>query len=904
VNPKSWKRAREIVEGALELEPPQRGPFVERAAEGDAELARAALELLREVEVAETDGDWPRPPDAVENLAAGRQGDDTPPRQVGDWVLGERIGAGGMGTVYRALRTVEGIEQRAAVKLLKRGLDTEELLKRFRREGQVLARLEHPNIARLIDGGASDDGRPFLAMEFVEGDHVHRWCDARELAVPARVELFREVCGAVHFAHTQLVVHRDLKPSNILVDGDGRPRLLDFGVAKVLRGEGGGLQPDVLITDHDRPVPMTPEYASPEQVRGETVGTATDVYSLGAVLYQLLTGQRAHRFVTRSPKEVEQAICKQSPAQPSQAVVATRDPEPSTDPTTSAKARGTSPRGLARQLSGDLDWIVMKALHKEPSRRYGSVEQFAEDLERFLTGRPVLARPDSWIYRARRSVARNRWATMGALALAGTVSLSWWNSERLHGDVTAARTAAEDVGGLAMQVIGEVTQELNDLPGSLELRARLVAGASARLEPLVAGGSDPALLLELASTYLNLGAMQGGNDSSSLGQYEQATLTLIKVDSLLGKLEGVGPAHQLTALNARRDWLAGLLLDHQGDTSGAIELLQRAVSGHPTLEGKWRELHSSLALRLSDAGWYDEALVILEQVTAFARERFDQAPDVPRRSALAAGLLDQGHVLRNLERFDQSETILRESRGLYRELLEEFPADLEYRTLLASAEQKLGVLLTQTGRAGDESEALLIDAAAELERQVALNPRWLIPRDGLISALFNLGEHAIFTKQYEAALEFHSRGEAACLARLEVAPGDLAERQLASARDRMGYALNELGRVEEAREVLAKAKAFFVERAAESDAALAKRDLAVSCYILGASYRVAANGSPPPAGYVENLEAAYDEWYQCVDLLLELDRSGQLMERDRGQLEHLQEELLDIEARLIAAEDF
>jgi len=288
---------------------------------------------------------------------------------IGPYRVVRELARGGMGVVYLAERADGQFEQRVALKLMKRGMDSEEIHQRFLAERQILAQLTHPHIARLLDGGVSNEGQPYFAIEYVDGTAITAHCEARQLGVEQRLRLFLDVCDAVRYAHQNLVVHRDLKPSNILVTADGQAKLLDFGIAKLLRQETG----ETGLTQTGLRV-MTPEYAAPEQVLGEPVTTATDVYALGAVLYELLTGRRAHHLQSRTPTEVERVICEVEPEAPSAV-------------TTGA---------LRKRLRGDLDTIALTALKKEPERRYPTVEQLASDVARFLGGLPVTARPDTW----------------------------------------------------------------------------------------------------------------------------------------------------------------------------------------------------------------------------------------------------------------------------------------------------------------------------------------------------------------------------------------------------------------------------------------------------------------------------------------------------------------------------
>ena len=352
---------------------------------------------------------------------------------LGPYRVQRRIASGGMGSVYEADRADGAFEQRVAVKVVKRGMDSEEILERFRSERRTLASLDHPNIARLIDAGVTDDGRPFLVMEHVEGVPIDRYCDAKGAKVRERIELFRQVCDAVHHAHQSLVIHRDLKPENILVTPAGVPKLLDFGISKVLTGDGAAQ--DVTSEEHRR---LTPEYASPEQVEGRSVTTGSDIYSLGVVLYELLTGSRPYRLTDRTTNELRRIICETTPPAPSRAVElsARRAGVPATtaskpSPHLAAdhpqeppphRTRGLSSTRLRATLRGDLDNIVMRALRKEPQRRYLSAEQFSADLGRYLAGLPVQARRDTLPYRASKFIRRH--AVGVSLTVAATVTLA------------------------------------------------------------------------------------------------------------------------------------------------------------------------------------------------------------------------------------------------------------------------------------------------------------------------------------------------------------------------------------------------------------------------------------------------------------------------------------------------
>jgi eukaryotic-like serine/threonine-protein kinase len=321
-----------------------------------------------------------------------RTGQLQPGRRIGPYRVLREIGRGGMGSVYLAARADDAFQKLVAIKIIRRGLDTDDVLRRFRSERQILATLDDPNITRLLDGGTTDDGLPYFVMEYVEGEPIDQYCDARKLNITERLKLFQGVCAAVSYAHQNLVIHRDIKPGNVLVTKEGLPRLLDFGIAKLL-APGAGHRTTTMLR------PLTPEFASPEQVRGELVTTASDVYSLGVRLYQLLTGRRPYRAATGTAAEIEAAICDEEPEKPSLAITrcgktaSTLGASPSPE-AVSATREGTRDK-LRRRLAGDLDNIVLLALRKEPQRRYASANQLSEDIGRHLTSLPVIARPDT-----------------------------------------------------------------------------------------------------------------------------------------------------------------------------------------------------------------------------------------------------------------------------------------------------------------------------------------------------------------------------------------------------------------------------------------------------------------------------------------------------------------------------
>ncbi|MGE0463933.1 MAG: tetratricopeptide repeat protein [Vicinamibacterales bacterium] len=429
-----WQAIDRLFDAALERSPAERAAFVESAAAGDLALADAVKALLRAEQ--DSQGCYESPAIPISDVFSDHAARATGPGAIGPYHVIRELGRGGMGTVYLAERAGDGFTQHVALKVLRRGMDTDDVLRRFVTERRILASLSHPNIARLYDGGATDDGRPYLVMEFVEGQPIADYCDDRRLGLRQRLALVLEVAAAVSAAHASLVVHRDLKPSNILVTAEGHVKLLDFGIAKLLEpGDDGGTHTRTGL------FLLTPDHASPEQLRGEPVTTLTDVYQLGVLLFGLLTGAAPYAPSGRSAEGLEALARRLDVPKPSAMVSTWPDADPR------ARARGTTPAQLRRTLSGDLDTIVGKALQAEPQRRYASVEALAGDIRRFLDGRPVSAHPDTLWYRTRMFLRRRPWVApaLGAATVFAGIYLATLvrHSAALEAERNAATLEAE-----------------------------------------------------------------------------------------------------------------------------------------------------------------------------------------------------------------------------------------------------------------------------------------------------------------------------------------------------------------------------------------------------------------------------------------------------------------------------
>ena len=543
----TWSKVKELLEACMDLEPAQQSQFLDQACAGNTDL-RAEVESLLAAEGQA--GNFMEHPALRESFTGTR---------LGHWKIVSDIGEGGMSRVCLAERDDGQFEQRAAVKILKRGMDTDLILRHFQMERQILAGMRHPNVARLLDGGVTPGGRPYFVMEHIEGEPIDNYAEAHHLDAAARLRLFQQVCAAVHYAHQRLVVHRDIKPSNILVTPDGTAKLLDFGIATIV-------SPEPALGTLTSAQLLTPDYASPEQIRGEPVTTASDVYSLGVLLYRLLSGQNPYGGQT-TPHQLVRAICEQDPAAPS-------------------AVAGKEHRQI---LTGDLDNIVLKALEKDPQRRYSSAQQFADDIERYLEGRPVLARPHTWTYRAAKFVHRNKLAVATAalviLLLTAGVAATLWQARIAGIERRRAEERFLETRQLANSMLFELHDAIKDLPGSTAARALIIQRSLTYLDRISAASpGDSALQLELAEGYKRLGDVQGRPGDSNLGDRASAQASFQKAAALLRE-----PARDPTVDRKRRRLLALTLIriggyDGISQAVGTLEgLRQTGANDNPSL---------------------------------------------------------------------------------------------------------------------------------------------------------------------------------------------------------------------------------------------------------------------------------------------------------------------------------
>lgn len=708
MTPERWQRIRPILDRALELQGEERATFLRERCDDDAALRADVDTLLR----AEARGGPPLDAPVAEyadalvaeladarsraeggalgtglGAASVEQPEFVPAgKRVGPWRIVRELGRGGMAIVYLAERADGAYEQQVALKLLQGGPQAADLVSRFERERQILASLEHRHIARLVDGGLTADGQPWFAMEYVEGEHIDRFCDRRRLTVEERLELFVQIARAVQAAHRALVVHRDLKPSNILVNAEGEPRLLDFGIAKPLDTEASATAATGTV------LMLTPDYASPEQVRGAQATTASDVYQLGLLLYELLTGMRAQRVARRSSTELERVVIERTPPPPSTAA--------RTGDAAAARgdARRTTAPELARRLSGDIDAIILQALRKEPERRYGSAAELADDVRRHLASLPVTARPDFLWYRARKFVHRHAlgMATAAGFVLLVAALVAFYTlrlqEERDQARIEAAKAQAAQDYLVELFEAADPAQARGETITVQEVVQRGIARLDEDLE------AQPEVHVEMLKV---LGRVEQG-----LGDFDLSTKLLEQ--ALTGTRELRGEEHLDVAEAAA---LLGEAFRWSGEWDRAESLLREALTIRRRLiQGDDPDVAINidrLARTIEMQGDLEEAETLYREALAMRERLFGESSD-----AVAANLNNLGWLLHEMGKMDEAEEALRRSLVIKEERLE-LPSP---HPKIASNMSNLAVVLREQGKYG-EAEHYFVQAL-EQERKL------------------------------------------------------------------------------------------------------------------------------------------------------------------------------------------
>jgi eukaryotic-like serine/threonine-protein kinase len=732
-------------------------------------------------------------------------------RHIGSYEITGVLGQGGMGTVYRARRADGQFDHEVAIKVVRHDLESPAALERLRLERQILARLTHPAIARLIDGGTVSDGvggeTPYFVMELVEGAPITTYCEDRDLPLRERLLLFRGACDAVVHAHQQLVVHRDLKPSNILITSDGQPKLLDFGIAKLLEDRPAGSFGQTATGMHL----LTPEYASPEQVRGEPVTSMTDVYSLGTILYELLTGVKAHRFQTLSPVEIGRVICTIEASRPSTAV-----------------GHGEPRAVRTSQLKGDLDTIVLMALRKDPARRYRSVEQLSEDVSRYLDGMPVRARPDTVGYRSSKFVQRHRVAvgaaTLLLATLVGAVVLTSREARARALEADRAQRQAQQIRKLASTVLVDLHDAVAEVPGATGAREMIVVTAQRYLTALAEEtGDDPSLRMELAESYRKVGDVQFDERQASLGNAGAALDSYRHAQSLL---------ESLAASQGQRSDYQRALSDTYARLAVALSVSNDRPAAQATARKALRAAESAVALAPGDARaalalvsaqevlgrtlMADRDLpAVLETFTralATATQLAERQRDGRVMDALARAHENVAEVLSQMGNLAPAVEHARRAVALLQTLTTTYPAESSHRRHLVSASSDLGDLLGSPiefslGQWG-AAEVEYRRALAVAETLAAADPRDAQGQLTVASLNRKLG-NVVARRDARSAVDLHRRAVGILDKLLATAPQNVAYRRqqalnhlwLGQSQQRLGQPAAALGSVGEALQI-------------------------------------------------------------------------------------------------------
>lgn len=776
-----WEHIDRIFTQALDVPEEARASFLETACGGHPETRKAVEQLLQAVEI---EDDFleksPMEGPIVEAVLEDLDDDSAVGRVLGPYEVERQIGRGGMGAVYLANRIEGGFDQKVALKLIKRGMDTNAVVRRFQRERSVMASLQHPNIARLLDGGASDDGQPFFAMEYIQGKPVDAYCDEYVLTIEERLELFVTVCNAVQYAHRNLIVHRDLKPSNVLVEspsssGDSPSvKLLDFGIAGMLSPNDPSAENILTNTGLQM---MTPAFAAPEQLRNQRATTATDIYALGGMLYVLLTGHLPFETSGKATHEIEKLILESEPTRPSVRVHA----EPDTNRGNVADLRKSSISTLRRQLSGDLDTICLRALQKEPGRRYASVEQFATDVQRYLDGEPIRARPDTFHYRTKKFIQRNKvGVALGSIAclilVAGVGGIIWQASvasrerDLQAEEAERANTTLKFVRSIFRHVSPEETE------GEPITAERILAAGIEELGAVTEPRARGQMLAALADL------------SYTLGLYEASDS--LWGESLKVREEVLGPADLVVT-----ESLVGLAIAlQQTKPDSAISLLERAL---PIREHTFGQDDPRTIEVLNELGWTQYYSGEDSTAIAYYERALSQmeSPNWDVHPLKGEGLYGLATVYSAIGRPADAEHLLRDALAIRTHALGENDPNTLYTAFnLATALRRQGKL--------EEARTTYLDVLEQSEQ--VLGPH----HNQVANALFAIGLVAYDLGNYEEAVSYYRRAR-------EVYARSLGEGDLFTAFPlaNWGHALLAQGSLVEAEEKLNEALSIYEQQA-------------------------------------------------------------------------------------------
>ncbi|MBX7170914.1 MAG: serine/threonine-protein kinase [Pyrinomonadaceae bacterium] len=769
-----WEKVKELLDEVLQIEPSERQHFLEKS-----DFSKQVRDEVQSLLAFEDQADDLMNLSALElskdfftDLIAEEDSNALIGTQIGVYQIIRELGYGGMGAVYLAERNDGKFEQKVALKLLKREMNTAALRRRFQQEQHILASLEHPNIARLLNAGTTDDKIPYLAMEYVEGVPIDDYCNKHQLDLGQRLDLFRQVCAAVNFAHRNLIVHRDLKPSNILVNSEGIPKLLDFGISKILSGDFGQDEKATVT----RMGAMTLGYASPEQLQSKSVTTSTDIYSLGVILYELLSGHRPFEEEEYDFKEIYKVVLEKDPIPPSALIEAIskriksktesetelkpdREGELEKKPTKlladtgENKIRYTLPNTISltsNSLRGDLDNIVLKALRKEPERRYLSAENFAEDIHRHQRGLPVTARPNTFSYRAEKFIKRNR-ATVVAgvlilLAIISGIIATLWQSRIAQIERSKAEKRFGDVRKLANSFLFEFSPQIENLPGSMPARQLLVTRALEYLDSLSQeSATDLELQNELAKAYEKVGDVQGNPDTPNIGDLKGALESYEKAQSIRRQLMQNKSDVEMDADLANNLEVTANINMNGGEFDKAASSLAEAVSLREKVTAQKPKDPAALAslakaLRLSGfIPFYDskpeESTLFYNRSIQILAPLAEEFPDDPIIGLLCANLyIDIGENFSYLEQPKLAAENIQKGLEMFEVLNDKHPNNNRIRRSFFIAHLKRGELYRDSDDLPNSLK--LYDKAVEIaEESIRLNPGSFQARRDLVIAL-------------------------------------------------------------------------------------------------------------------------------------------------------------------------
>ena len=839
MTPDRWQRVKDVFSAACELDASERNRYLDETCAGDAALRAEVVSLLDAHN--QTDAVIDRPAAAYVGGGEVFAGSDRRIGQrIGAYEIVALIGHGGMGEVYRARRVDAQYDKEVAIKLVPAGYHRDFVLQRLRAERQILANLDHPDIARLIDGGATDEGLPYLVMELVAGEPLDRYCEQRKLTMRERLQLFRDVCAAVSYAHQRLVVHRDLKPGNILVTAEGRVKLLDFGIAKLLQPSANdtGAAPTITLMQA-----LTPGFASPEQILGGTITTASDVYSLGVVLYLLLTGRSPYRTSLDSAQDAIREVCDNDPPPPSSHL----------------------------SLDRDLDAITLRALRKEPDKRYRSVDELSEDVRRHLEGLPVLARGDQFSYRAGKFVRRHRIEIIAAGVLAVTLLGGVFASLREARIAEQQRVVAEQqseraerhfssVRKLADTFVFQVHDAIKDLPGSTAARELLVTTALEYLNTLAAeAGNDRELQQDLAAAYEKVGDIQGqAYGQANVGAPRLALDSYAKAIALLEPVVAADPGN----IGARSSLAQGYLRRSRllfvlGEPEQAVVASQSAVSAYEALA----QAQPDIVMRASLADAYSSHAYTV-----------DEAGNIP------GGQNDAGVVY------------ARKAVAILEDLARERPDDVNLAYKLAKAYSSLAITVL-----GDVPRPETMQESLEFHRKaLAVDARLVASSSGMNSkyvralVLDRMNVALILNEMadYRGAVE-NARAAQPLLARLRTDANNTQVRvDSANLAWPLGRGLLELGELEEARKVFEQHAAVLAELSAASDTLKVQYLRGTMAYGLAEVHaRLASTAAGGANGRLKHLRLASDLYSEAITHFERVTASVTLDHMDRHPVE-------------------